>query len=136
MVAHLAEAQTQTYADAFLVTRWLFIATAMVPLMRKSPAPAVRRRPLAHMEKQLERRNATAAVIGAGDFIGSAIARKFAGEGFSIFAGRRNGDKLAPLVKDIEAQGGHIFARSLDARKEDDITAFLQAADREAPLDV
>ncbi len=84
----------------------------------------------------MERRNATAAVIGAGDFIGSAIARKFAGEGFSIFAGRRNGDKLAPLVKDIEAQGGHIFARSLDARKEDDITAFLQEADREAPLEV
>jgi NAD(P)-dependent dehydrogenase (short-subunit alcohol dehydrogenase family) len=87
-------------------------------------------------EKQLERRNATAAVIGAGDFIGSAIARKFAGEGFSIFAGRRNGDKLAPLVKDIEAQGGQAFARSLDARKEDDITAFLQEADREAPLEV
>jgi NAD(P)-dependent dehydrogenase (short-subunit alcohol dehydrogenase family) len=87
-------------------------------------------------EKQLERRNATAAVIGAGDFIGSAIARKFAGEGFSIFAGRRNGDKLAPLAKDIEAQGGQIFARSLDARKEPDITAFLRDADRQAPLEV
>jgi NAD(P)-dependent dehydrogenase (short-subunit alcohol dehydrogenase family) len=87
-------------------------------------------------DKQLERRNATAAVIGAGDFIGSAIARKFAAEGFSIFAGRRNGEKLAPLVKDIEAQGGQIFARSLDARKEDDITAFLQEADRQAPLEV
>ena len=84
----------------------------------------------------MERRNATAAVIGAGDFIGSAIARKFAGEGFSIFAGRRNGEKLAPLVKEIEAQGGQIFARSLDARKEDDITAFLQEADRQAPLEV
>ena len=41
----------------------------------------------------MERRNATAAVIGAGDFIGSAIARKFAGEGFSVFAGRRNGER-------------------------------------------
>jgi NAD(P)-dependent dehydrogenase (short-subunit alcohol dehydrogenase family) len=87
-------------------------------------------------EKQLEHRNATAAVIGAGDFIGSAIARKFAGEGFSVFAGRRNGDRLAPLVKDIETEGGQIFARSLDARKEDDVTAFLQAADRQAPLEV
>jgi NAD(P)-dependent dehydrogenase (short-subunit alcohol dehydrogenase family) len=87
-------------------------------------------------EKLVERRNATAAVIGAGDFIGSAIARKFASERFSIFAGRRNGDRLAPLVKDIEAQGGHIVARSLDARKEDDITAFLQEADRLAPLEV
>lgn len=81
-------------------------------------------------------RQATAAVIGAGDFIGSAIAKKFAAEGFTVFAGRRNGDKLAPLVADIEAAGGKIVARSLDARKEDDITAFLQQADKLAPLDV
>jgi NAD(P)-dependent dehydrogenase (short-subunit alcohol dehydrogenase family) len=84
----------------------------------------------------MERRNATVAVIGAGDFIGAAIARKFAQEGFIVFAGRRNGDKLAPLVKAIEDEGGRIFARSLDARKEDEITAFLQDADKEAPLEV
>jgi NAD(P)-dependent dehydrogenase (short-subunit alcohol dehydrogenase family) len=82
------------------------------------------------------KRNATAAIIGAGDFIGSEIARKFAAEGFTVFAGRRNGDKLAPLVKDIEASGGKIFARSLDARKEEEITAFLADADRHAPLEV
>jgi NAD(P)-dependent dehydrogenase (short-subunit alcohol dehydrogenase family) len=78
----------------------------------------------------------TAAVIGAGDYIGAAIAKRFAAEGFTIFAGRRNGDKLAPLVQEIEARKGRIFARSLDARKEDQITAFLQDADREAPLEV
>jgi NAD(P)-dependent dehydrogenase (short-subunit alcohol dehydrogenase family) len=83
----------------------------------------------------LEHKNATVAVIGAGDYIGSAIAKKFASEGFTIFAGRRNGDKLAPLVTDIEATGGRIFARSLDARKEEEVTAFLQDADREAPLE-
>jgi NAD(P)-dependent dehydrogenase (short-subunit alcohol dehydrogenase family) len=84
----------------------------------------------------MERRHATAAVIGAGDFIGAAIARKFAAEGFTVFAGRRNGDKLAPLVQEIEAQEGRIVARSLDARKEDEIAAFLQDADRTAPLEV
>jgi NAD(P)-dependent dehydrogenase (short-subunit alcohol dehydrogenase family) len=84
----------------------------------------------------MERRNATAAVIGAGDFIGSAIAKKFAGEGFTVFAGRRNGDKLASLAHDVEAQGGRIVARSLDARQEEDIAAFLRAADAEAPLEV
>ena len=84
----------------------------------------------------MEHRNATAAVVGAGDFIGTAIAKKFAAEGFTIFAGRRNGERLAPLVKDIEAAGGRAFCRSLDARKEDDITAFLQEAEREAPLEV
>ena len=84
----------------------------------------------------MAKRNATAAVIGAGDFIGAAIAKRFAAEGFTIFAGRRNADKLAPLVADIEASGGSIVARGLDARKEDDITAFLSAADAHAPLEV
>ena len=83
----------------------------------------------------MTQRHATAAVIGAGDFIGAAIARKFAAEGFTVFAGRRNGDKLAPLVGDIEKAGGKVSARSLDARKEEDITAFLQEADRHAPLE-
>ena len=84
----------------------------------------------------MAKRNATAAVIGAGDFIGSAIAKKFAAEGFTIFAGRRNADKLAPLVADIEAAGGEIVARELDARNEEAITGFLRAADAHAPLEV
>jgi NAD(P)-dependent dehydrogenase (short-subunit alcohol dehydrogenase family) len=81
-------------------------------------------------------RNQTAAVIGAGDYIGGAIAKKFAAEGFDLFVGRRNGDKLAPLVKEIEAEGGRAFARSLDARKEEEIASFLSNADRHAPLEV
>jgi NAD(P)-dependent dehydrogenase (short-subunit alcohol dehydrogenase family) len=76
------------------------------------------------------------AVIGAGDYIGGAIAKRFAAEGFAIAAGRRNGDKLAPLVSEIETRGGRIWARSLDARKEDDISAFLQEAEKLAPLEV
>jgi NAD(P)-dependent dehydrogenase (short-subunit alcohol dehydrogenase family) len=84
----------------------------------------------------LAKRNTTVAIIGAGDFIGSAIAKRFAAEGFVIFAGRRNAEKLKPLVADIEAAGGAIVARELDARKEDDITAFLAAADAHAPLEV
>ena len=82
----------------------------------------------------MEKRNATVAVIGAGDYIGAEIVKKFASEGFTVFAGRRNGDKLAPLVQEVEAAGGAIVARSLDARKEDEIAAFLQAADAQAPL--
>jgi hypothetical protein len=81
-------------------------------------------------------RNASAAIVGAGDYIGAAIAKKFAAEGFTIFAGRRNGDKLAPLVQEVEAAGGKIFARSLDARNEDEIVAFIHDADQHAPLEV
>ena len=84
----------------------------------------------------MQQRNASAAVIGAGDFIGAAIARKFAAEGFAVFAGRRHGEKLAPLVAEIGAAGGRAVGRALDARKEGEVAAFLQDADRAAPLEV
>jgi len=84
----------------------------------------------------LEHKDATVAVIGAGDFIGAAIAKKFASAGFTVFAGRRKSEKLAPLVAEIEAAGGRVVGRSLDARKEEEITAFLQDADATAPLEV
>ena len=81
-------------------------------------------------------RNATVAVIGAGDFIGSAIAERFAAEGYIVFAGRRTADKLAPLKARIEIHGGRCEARALDARIEDQVTAFLAEADAMAPLEV
>lgn len=81
-------------------------------------------------------RNATVALIGAGDYIGAAIARRFATEGYTVFGGRRNGEKLEPLVAEIAASGGACIGRSLDARKEDEVTAFLAEADAHAPLEV
>jgi NAD(P)-dependent dehydrogenase (short-subunit alcohol dehydrogenase family) len=81
-------------------------------------------------------RNASVAVIGAGDYIGAAIVRKFASEGFAVFAGRRNGDKLAPLVAEIGAAGGTAFGRTLDARVSENVTAFLTEAEAYAPLDI
>jgi NAD(P)-dependent dehydrogenase (short-subunit alcohol dehydrogenase family) len=84
----------------------------------------------------METRNASVAVIGAGDYIGGAIAKRFAAEGFLVFAGRRRGEKLAPLVAEIEAADGRVIGRSLDARKQDDLVAFLQDADDAAPLEV
>ncbi len=84
----------------------------------------------------MAKRNATVAVIGAGDYIGAEIVRKFAAEGFTVFAGRRNGDKLAPLAQEIEAAGGAMVARSLDAREADEVSAFLQDADGRAPLEL
>src|SRR5438067_2904439 len=113
-----------------------------------SPSPCagkrLRRRPLHFADNRsnltgrssLKKRNATVAVIGAGDFIGGEIAKKFASEGFTVFAGRRNGEKLLPLVKEIEAAGGEIHARSLDARKEEEIISFLNDTDKHAPMEV
>jgi NAD(P)-dependent dehydrogenase (short-subunit alcohol dehydrogenase family) len=87
-------------------------------------------------ETPMQKRDATAAVIGAGDYIGAEIAKKFAAEGFTVFAGRRNGDKLAPLVTEVKNAGGEMYGRSLDARKEEEIVAFLNDADKHAPLEV
>ena len=54
-----------------------------------------------------------------------------------MFAGRRNGDKLEPLVKEIEAAGGRVFTpgRSMRARKRRS-SPFLGEADKHAPLEV
>ncbi|WP_375569842.1 SDR family NAD(P)-dependent oxidoreductase [Seohaeicola saemankumensis] len=84
----------------------------------------------------MDRRNKSVAVIGAGDYIGGAIAKMFAGQGFNVYVGRRNGDRLAPLLSEIEAAGGRANGRSLDARESDDVAAFLAEAEAIAPLDV
>ena len=81
-------------------------------------------------------RESSVAVIGAGDYIGAAIVRRFAAEGYVVFAGRRNGDKLEPLRQEIEAAGGRIVTRSLDARDEEQLIAFLAEAENAAPLEV
>lgn len=84
----------------------------------------------------MEPRNASVAVVGAGDYIGSAIAKRFAAEGYLVFAGRRSEEKLKPLVDEITAAGGRCEGRDLDAREEDQIARFLAEADAAAPLEV
>ncbi|MHB8529683.1 MAG: SDR family NAD(P)-dependent oxidoreductase [Caulobacteraceae bacterium] len=80
-------------------------------------------------------RKAAVAVVGAGDFIGAAIAQRFAVEGYRVFGGRRNGDRLQPLKDRIEAAGGAFEARTLDARDEAAIAAFLAEADADQALE-
>jgi NAD(P)-dependent dehydrogenase (short-subunit alcohol dehydrogenase family) len=75
------------------------------------------------------------AIVGAGDFIGAAIARRFAAEGCHVHGGRRGGEKLKPLEAEIAASGGRFTGHTLDARSEDAIAAFLDAAEASAPLE-
>lgn len=65
-------------------------------------------------------------VIGAGDATGGAIARRFAREGYIACVTRRHADKLAPLVAQIEAEGGVAHAFGSDARKEDAMIALFE----------
>jgi len=72
-----------------------------------------------------------AVVIGAGDAIGSAIARKFARRGLTVCAARRNGQKLQPLVEELTAAGHKAHAFSCDARKEDAIIQLFADIERD-----
>lgn len=83
----------------------------------------------------MNQRNASVAIVGAGDFIGAAIARRFAAEGYHVHGGRRQGDKLDPLAKEIVASGGRFTGHSLDARDEAAVAAFLDAVDASDPLE-
>jgi NAD(P)-dependent dehydrogenase (short-subunit alcohol dehydrogenase family) len=78
----------------------------------------------------------TAIIVGAGDFIGAAIAKRFAAGGYTVLAGRRNGEKLAPLVAEIEAAGGTCVGASLDARREEEVAGFVARAEAIGPLEV
>ena len=80
-------------------------------------------------------RDAAVAVVGAGDYIGAAICEAFAADGYRVFGGRRNGEQLAPLKSRIEAAGGRFEGRSLDARQEIEVAAFVNWADADQPLE-
>ena len=70
-------------------------------------------------------------VIGTGDATGSAVARRFAREGFTVCVARRNKDALTALVDQITAQGGQARAFGLDARREDQVVEFFRQIETE-----
>lgn len=76
------------------------------------------------------------AIVGAGDYIGAAIARKFAGEGYTVVAGRRNGEKLQSLAEEIKGAGGVFHGHTLDCRIEADVDTFIKNAKSEGKLAV
>lgn len=75
-------------------------------------------------------------IVGAGDYIGAAIARRFAREGYIVVGGRRGGDKLEPLAQEIEADGGTFVGKSLDARSEEGVDAFMEEAAKLGDLSI
>ena len=72
-----------------------------------------------------------ALVIGAGDALGGAIARRFAREGYVAVGVRRQQDKLTALVEAIEAEGGKAFGFGCDARKEEEVIALFDRIEAE-----
>jgi NAD(P)-dependent dehydrogenase (short-subunit alcohol dehydrogenase family) len=81
--------------------------------------------------------NGVALVVGAGDGLGSAIARRFARAGHHVCVARRNGDSLEPLRRDIAAQGGQATAFGVDARNEEAVIGlFDQIESNIGPIEV
>ncbi len=75
-------------------------------------------------------------VIGAGDALGGAIARRFAREGFEAVIVRRNADQLQPLAETIRAEGGRAHPFGVDARNEEQMVALFDAVEAQiAPIE-
>ncbi|CAB3752857.1 glucose 1-dehydrogenase [Burkholderia sp. MSh2] len=72
-----------------------------------------------------------ALIIGAGDATGGAIARRFAREGLVACVVRRQADKLEPLIRQIEAEGGVAVGFGSDARKEEDVIDVVSRIEQE-----
>ena len=71
-----------------------------------------------------------ALIIGAGDYLGSSIARRFAKEGFHAVGTRRRGD-IESFVKDIEESGGKATGIHSDARNEENVVELIEKVENE-----
>ena len=84
-------------------------------------------------------RNPVCLVVGAGDGVGSAIARAFSAEGMTVCVTRRprNQEALDSLAESVRAAGGVAHAFGVDARVEQDMVELFARIEREiGPLEV
>lgn len=83
------------------------------------------------MIAETQARAPVALIVGAGDGIGAAVCRRFAREGYTVCATRRNADRLQTLIGEIEAAGGRAYAFGSDARREDEVEALFERIERD-----
>jgi NAD(P)-dependent dehydrogenase (short-subunit alcohol dehydrogenase family) len=78
-----------------------------------------------------------ALLVGAGDAIGAAVARRFAAGGFRVCVARRDAEKSRSLVQEIAASGGVSRVVSTDVRNEEAVQAlFAQVEADLGPVEV
>src|SRR5260221_13852452 len=70
-------------------------------------------------ERNMTQAAKVALLVGAGDAIGAAVARRFARGGFAVCIPRREAAKSQALGEKIRSEGGEARAHSTDARKEE-----------------
>jgi NAD(P)-dependent dehydrogenase (short-subunit alcohol dehydrogenase family) len=78
-----------------------------------------------------------ALLIGAGDAIGAAVARRFAAGGYAVCIARRDAEKSSALVNEIKSNGGVARAFSVDARSEQAVqNLFATVESSVGPIEV
>jgi NAD(P)-dependent dehydrogenase (short-subunit alcohol dehydrogenase family) len=78
-----------------------------------------------------------AMLVGAGDAIGAAVARRFARGGYKVCIARRDASKSQGLIDEVKTEGLEVHAFSVDARKEADVqTLFARVEDTIGPIEV
>jgi NAD(P)-dependent dehydrogenase (short-subunit alcohol dehydrogenase family) len=76
-------------------------------------------------------------VVGAGDALGGAIAKRFARQGYAAVIVRRHAEQLEPLAAAIREAGGEAHPFGVDARKEEEMVALFDRVEAEiAPVEV
>jgi NAD(P)-dependent dehydrogenase (short-subunit alcohol dehydrogenase family) len=81
--------------------------------------------------------NRVAILVGAGDAIGAAVARRFAKGGYTVCICRRDAAKSQDLLDELTAAGLKIKAFSVDARKEEEVQAlFARVEETVGPIEV
>jgi NAD(P)-dependent dehydrogenase (short-subunit alcohol dehydrogenase family) len=79
----------------------------------------------------------SAIIMGAGDALGGAIARRFAREGLFTVPSRRDTKKLGDLVAQIQGEGGRASGIPCDARDEDAVISLFERVESEiGPVEV
>src|SRR5262245_20495065 len=78
-----------------------------------------------------------AVLVGAGDAIGAAVARRFAREGYAVCICRREAAKSDRLVDELASVGLEIHAFSVDARQESQVQDLFTKVEKEiGPIEV
>lgn len=70
-------------------------------------------------------RSGVALLVGAGDAIGAAVARRFAAGGYRVCIARRDPEKSRDVVRGIAAAGGVARAVATDVRSEEAVAALF-----------
>lgn len=85
----------------------------------------------------MQQNTKVALLVGAGDAIGAAVARRFAREGYVACIARRDPAKSGPLVAELRGDGQQAHAFSVDARNEADVIELFRRIETDiGPIEV